>query len=156
MNYETLFTEKEITLIAFAPAIAANGIAMVDGTISEEETLAISAHLLDATERYRHNKLIMLAIQSFSRLMRKGEIPGDMRYIRSPEEYLRTFRKVGKLIDKKVKNQEGTEYKHYLVDLMKSVASASGPKRRSFFGRGNVSDQEQQFLDHIADILKIS
>ena len=63
MNYETLFTEKEITLIAFAPAIAANGIAMVDGTISEEETLAISAHLLDATERYRHNKLIMLAIQ---------------------------------------------------------------------------------------------
>lgn len=156
MNYDTIFTEKEITLIAFAPAIAANGIAMVDGTISEEETLTISSHLLDATERYRHNKLIMLAIRSFTRLMKKGEMPGEMRYIRSPEEYLRTFRKVGKLIDKKIKNQEGAEYKHYLVDIMKSVASASGTKRKSFFGRGNVSDQEQQFLDHVSDILKIN
>ena len=155
MKYENLFTEKELKLIAFAPAVAANGIAMVDGMISEEETLTISANLLEATDKYRHNELIMLAIRSFSRLMQTGDMPGEMRYIRSPEEYLRAFRSVGKLIDKKINNQEGIEYKTYLIDIMRRVASVSGSKRRSFFGKGNVSEKEQQFLDHISDILKI-
>jgi len=155
MKYDTLFTEKEMKFIAFAPAIAANGIAMVDGTISEEETLIISANLLEATERYRNNELIMMAIRSFSRLMQTGDMPGEMRYIKSPEEYLRAFRKVGKLIDKKIKNKEGKEYKQFLIDIMRKVASVSGNKRHSLFGRGNVSEKEQQFLDHISDILNV-
>ena len=156
MDYASLFSEKELKLIAFAPAVAANGIAMVDGSISEQETLTISANLLDATERYRKNELIMFAIRSFSTLMQGGDMPGEMRYISTPEEYLRTFRKVGKLIDQKVDTPEGREYKKFLTEIMYKVASASGSRRRSFFGKSNVSDQEKNFLEKIAEILGVS
>jgi hypothetical protein len=154
MDYENTFTPNELKLVAFAPAVAANGIAMVDGIISEDETLIISANLLNTTEKYKHNGLIMLAIRSFSNLMQDGDMPGEMRYIRTPEEYMRCFRKVGKIIDKKVPDEHGREYKQFLLDLMQKVASASTNKRRSFFGNGNnVSEKEQDFIDHIAQIM---
>jgi len=154
MDYENTFTPNELKLVAFAPAVAANGIAMVDGMISEEETLTISANLLNTTEKYSHNQLIMLAICSFSRLMQDGDMPGEMRYIRTPEEYMRCFRKVGQLIDKKVPDEAGREYKQFLLDLMHNVAAASTNKRHSFFGSSrNVSAEEQDFIDHIAQIM---
>lgn len=154
MDYENTFTPNELKLIAFAPAVAANGIAMIDGMISEDETLAISANLLNTTEKYKHNGLIMLAIRSFSNLMQDGDMPGEMRYIRTPEEYMRCFRKVGKIIDKKVHDEQGREYKQFLLDLMHTVAAASTNKRHSFFGNSkNVSTEEQDFIDHIAQIM---
>ena len=156
MDYEKTFTSNELKLVAFAPAVAANGIAMVDGMISEEEPPTISANLLNTTEKYSHNGLIMLAIRSFTHLMQDGDMPGEMRYIRTPEEYMRCFRKVGKIIDKKVPDEHGREYKQFLLDLMHNVASASNNKRRSFFGNSNnVSAEEQNFIDHIAQIMNI-
>lgn len=154
MDYENTFTPNELKLVAFAPAVAANGIAMVDGMVSEEETLAISGNLLNTTEKYNDNELIMLAIRSFSNLMQDGDMPGEMRYIRTPEEYMRCFRKVGRLIDKKVPEEDGREYKQFLLDLMHNVAAASTNKRHSFFGNSkNVSAEEQDFIDHIAQIM---
>jgi hypothetical protein len=154
VNYEKTFTPNELKLVAFAPAVAANGIAMVDGMISEDETLTISANLLHTTEKYSHNELIMLAIRSFSNLMQDGDMPGEMRYIRTPEEYMRCFRKVGRIIDKKVPDEHGREYKQFLLDLMHNVAAASSTKRRSFFGNSNnISTEEQNFIDHIAQIM---
>ncbi|HET59625.1 MAG TPA: hypothetical protein ENN32_04580 [Chloroflexi bacterium] len=154
MDYENTFTPNELKLVAFAPAVAANGIAMIDGMISEDETLTISANLLNTTEKYKHNDLIMLAIRSFSNLMQDGDMPGEMRYIRTPEEYMRCFRKVGKIIDKKVPDEQGSEYKQFLLDLMHNVAAASSNKRHSFFGNSNnVSAEEKDFIDHIAQIM---
>ena len=154
MNYEKTFTANELKLVAFAPAVAANGIAMVDGVISEDETLIISANLLNTAEKYSHNELIMLAIRSFSNLMQDGDMPGEMRYIRTPEEYMRCFRKVGRIIDKKVPDEQGREYKQFLLNLMHNVAAASTNKRRSFFGNSNnISTEEQNFIDHIAQIM---
>jgi len=156
IDFSTLFTEKELKVIAYAPALAANGMAMVDGNISEQETLTISANLLDATDRYRHNDLIMLSIRSFTKFMQDGDMPGDIRYISSPEEYIRAFRNVARIIDQKVNNAEGHEYKKYLVEIMLQVASSSsGTRKHSFFGKGNVSGQEQVFLEHIAEILSV-
>lgn len=156
MEFNNTFTLKQLKLIAYAPAVAANGIAMIDGQISEEETMAISGALLGSSEKYRHNKLIMLAITSFQQFVQQGDMPGEMRYIKTPEEYLRLFRMIGKTIDKNVDSDIGIEYKQFLIDLMRQVASASGGKRRSLFGRGsNVSAEEQKFIDHIADIMNI-
>ena len=154
MDYENTFTPNELKLVAFAPAVAANGIAMVDGMVSEEETLAISGNLLTTTGKYSDNELIKLAIRSFSNLMQDGDMPGEMRYIQTPEEYMRCFRKVGRLIDKKVPEEEGREYKQFLLDLMHNVGAASTNKRHSFFGHSNnVSAEEQDFIDHIAQIM---
>lgn len=158
MEFNNTFTLKQLKLIAYAPAVAANGIAMIDGEISEQETLAISGALLGSSEKYRHNKLITLAITSFSQFVQMGDMPGEMRYIKSPEEYLRLFRLIGKTIDKNVKSEIGVEYKEFLIDLMRQVASASrGNKRKSLFGRGsNVTAEEEKFIEHIADIMNVS
>ena len=156
MEFNNTFTLKQLKLIAYAPAVAANGIAMIDGQISEHETLAISATLLDTSDKYRHNKLIMLAITSFKDFVQQGDMPGEMRYISSPEEYLRLFRKIGKIIDKNVHSEIGTEYKAFLIELMLKVASASNGRRNSLFGRGaNVSNEEKQFIEHIAEIMNV-
>ena len=56
---------------------------------------------------------------------------------------------------KEANNKEGKEYKHFLVDILRQVASAYGSTRLSLFDRGNVSDKEQQFLDHISYILNV-
>lgn len=156
MEFNNTFTLNQLKLIAYAPAVAANGIAMIDGEISEEETMAISGALLGSSEKYRHNKLIMLAITSFQQFVQQGDMPGEMRYIKTPEEYLRLFRTIGKTIDKNVHTEIGNEYKQFLIDLMRQVASASGNKRRSLFNRSqNVTEEEQQFINHIADVMNI-
>ncbi|MBN2047009.1 MAG: hypothetical protein JW750_04115 [Anaerolineaceae bacterium] len=155
MSIRERFTNDEWVFVSFAPAIAANGIAMVDGTIDESETLMISGMLLDARDQYTHNQLIVAAINSFKDLVRSGEIPGELRYIRTPEEYLRAFRKVGKIVDKKALAEEGREYKQFLVDIMSAVASAS-KRNASFFRReANVSSSEMNFIDHIKQILRL-
>jgi hypothetical protein len=100
--------------------------------------------------------LIRFAIRGFTNLMQQGDMPGEMRYISSPEEYLRAFRKVGKLIDQKADHPDGYEYKKFLVEIMHRVASASGTRRRSLFGKGNVSEQEQVFLDKLTEILGVN
>jgi hypothetical protein len=55
-----------------------------------------------------------------------------------------------------VDTPEGREYKKFLTEIMYKVASASGSRRRSFFGKSNVSDQEKNFLEKIAEILGVS
>jgi len=104
------------------------------------EIMAAGRYLYDARRTYRDNALIQeLFAHTESREVEEGEV--------TQEKLLARIDEVGRILRD---DDEGREFKRFLVELAERVVRASG---QGLFGR-RLSEQETQFLDELRHRLR--
>lgn len=148
------YTEKEWQFLVFAPSFSANGMATTDGRVDSEETLTVTDALLKAKNTYAQNELILAVIDELPKILAEMNIPGELRYVKTRDEALWAFGKIARIVDEKATVEEAKEYKQFLVDIIESVARASG-KKLIFFG-DEIGKEESNYLSDVSTALRLS
>ena len=137
------YSEKDWKFLVFAPSFAATGAAAADGEISRSETYVITEMMLSAADQYKDNELITSAMKDLPKMLADMNIPGELRYAKTPHEVAWAFGKIAKILDKHATAKEASEFKTFLLEIVDKVANAPGGFL-NLFGN-NVSEEETDF-----------
>ena len=153
MTNKIHYTQQEWRLLVFAPHYAANGVAAIDGNISQAESLVITNAMLAAKGRYPDNELIASVIDGLPELMEAVDIPVEFMQAKTVEDAERVFFMISKILEKKSPSDEARQYSQFLIDLINEVSGASG-KILKMFG-DTVSEEEADFIERISRMLNL-
>jgi len=147
------FNDSDWEMLVFSPAFAAYGVAACDGRIDAKERESITTIMDDMRAKYPHNQLICAVLADLPAMLEEMTIPGSLRYVKTKEESLWAYRKIGQILESVPDEMEGREFKAFLVDVVEQVAHTSG-KKIKVFGR-DVNEEEANFLADVRNALMV-
>ena len=147
------FDADDWEILVFSPAFAAFGVAAVDGRIDAKEKEAITGMLLNIQDKYPDNELICAVMSELPAMLEDMNVPGSLRYIKTKDEFLWAYKKIGRIVDGAAEPDEAAQFKSFLVDIVEQIAHASG-KKMNVFGN-DINQPESGFLKDVRNSLGI-
>jgi hypothetical protein len=119
-----------------------------------KEMLSMGMAMAEMLQKGSSNPLIAALADDLKARRTKMEAPSDMK---DPEmckdTALKQVRAVNEIIDRKVKGEEGEDFKRWLLAVARRVAEAANEGGVFGFGGNRVSDAENNVLRQIAFVL---
>jgi hypothetical protein len=147
------FDEDDWQILVFSPAFAANGVAAVDGKIDKQEMAAFNDTVKNLQHNYAGNELIRSVMDELPSMLEDMNVPGSLRYVKTRDEVLWAYRKIGRIVDENAAPEEAAVFKSFLVNIVEQIANVSG-KKLNLFGN-DVNQQEAGFIEDVKNSLLV-
>lgn len=154
------FTQEEWQALIAAPSMV--GMAVIAASPNHlvgvmKEIFAISMSFVDLIKQHSGNALIQAVVDDVRKRETKLPRPEFMTRPEEARQYaLEQVRRAAAVLDAKVAETEGREYRKWLVSVAERVAHAAKEGGFLGFGGEEVSSDEEAAIEELKDILKES